>query len=1201
LRLTRLELQGFKSFPDHTVLEFGEGTTAVVGPNGSGKSNIADALRWVLGEQSAHRLRGSTMDDLIFSGSDRRRRLSLAEVRATFDNSDGLLSLPYSEVTITRRVDREGTGEYLINRAQCRLKDIHNLFLDTGLGRGSYAIISQGQVEQVTTFRSEELRLFLEEVAGITRYRMQYAEAGRRLQRAAENVTRLRDLLQELESRLEPLKEQAVRARLHRLLKAESKRLRLRILTTQWMHLVGEAERLGQEEDECRERAADLREQESAAEQQAARLRQATARLEDRIALYRRGLRRLEEDRHAVQREQAVAEERRKAAGESLTRAREGLEEIRAAVSSLSDEMQAAGSEDTGTELIGSLRTLIDEKETALREKTNELARGRQVQERALAREGELTEDLAAAREKVKRREDGLQAALRELAELAGREKRLIHRRDQAAPKAENLRSEDQRLQSRRRAAREELTTAVASVKHWQEEERRISSELDQKRRNSAALGSRARTLREVAASRWGIAEEDRPVDSILGSRLSTDEDLFTPLDAALGYLARAEIVPALEDLISTEGEGKVWPAGTAVLTSIISSPAARERRSRREETRRRWAEWLCEGGPAEAVLGWAYELATIDHPAGQDLLQHALGHVLVVEDMDAAREIAASCWVAEDEALSLNTAGFTPVLVTLAGQVIDLAGVVSGPKGDETGTLAVWHDIHSLEERASEAESDVARLEEDLARVRVELDSARTTRENLREECARLEAQEELLAQQRKTIEDERDRAEEGLTSLRRRREQLRTDIIRSERENAQTVRDTERLSTARHNLRSHLKLWEKRQAQLEDETERLRQELTQLRVEHASRLERHQATGERRKRLEQDLAAQRQRADRLKNEESEVEGILRDSQATLDKLEIASRHYSIAVDRTEKRLAALESEYPTSQRAVQDNEELLSRLRQSLAQWEGRLNQCQIKLARIETEAAAVAETLRREFRVDPRQGLDVPPAAGLDTIKKRVEVLERRIEALEPVNPLSIDEYRRQRERHRSFSRHYHDLTQAQADLAALMEWMDDRMERQFERTVKEVSAAFGRVFASLFDGGRAELARVAGDEGRPGSGVEIRAQPPGKRLSRLSLLSGGESALTGIAFLFALLEIRPAPFCILDEADAALDDVNVERFTSFLRGRGQEIQFILITHQKGTMEAADTLYGVTMPESGVSALVSVRLVEDQVVNG
>ncbi len=1184
MRLETILVHGFKSFAEKTALTVYPGVTCIVGPNGCGKSNVADAVRWALGEQSPKTLRGSKMEDVIFHGSASRKLLGMAEVSLVFNN-DGGLNVPWSEVAVARRLYRTGESEYLLNGNVCRLRDIQDLFAGTGVNPKAYALMDQERLNHVLTAKPWERRIFIEEAAGIARYKQQRAETQGKLDGTRQNLQRLRDVMEEVRRQLGFIERQARKAQQYKALHAERQALGLALLAADFAALMAQHEALTREMSELRQ----------AEEQQRGR----SASLAGRQALQAAAIQdieyRLGDLRQSAQKIQGEAErllERREQMGLQIR-------DLDAEETRLAGEIRVLGERRVA---LGSER---EEKNRALAE-----ARGRHTeQESAVA---QLEGQIAACRAGLLERRERFEALRQEQIRVAGARAELTHTSGELRERAAQLDRRSERLQVEIAAARSEAERLAATRGRLEAAQQRtgaqlslLASELGQLEvARTAREALRAQAQQALAELRVQLAARQSALEAM--ERLEREREGY---GAGVRAVFSARAASELAGVVGTVADLLDVPTGLeAAVEAVLGDRLQWVVVERFEHARAALGYLAREGAGAATLLPletlpppsavpedsgevlWATRLVSGPQPA---LLHHLLGRVGVVLHLDQAEAL----W---------RRNGVVATYVTRAGEVLSPTGRLTGGRRDSERQ----GNDHSILGR----KGAIRQLGEEIAGLRREVDGVTARLESLEGEVAELRSRQEGLQSNYQAQETARLSEEKDLESLvrederiRRHGETLAVEELQIGAERADTgarLGEVERALAAAATAEAvvgrqmddlHGAL-ESTQAQ---ETT-LGAQLTTCRVELATVAERVEALGrdiERLEELEHDFGVQQdhavlrraQTADRreeLGRERERTDAQAREAAAERDRLEadvavIAERHQCQLAERQ-----ALDSEL---RELGQQGNALVSRLHQlDLTETEGRVRREELLLeARrshgTETDAALLGCH---------------DPARDLAEVRQRHGELSAKLEAMGPVNLVADEEYRELGERLEFLRAQHDDVVASVKDLEKALRGMTHAAQERFQEAFDNINHHFGDIFSRLFEGGRAELRMVPPEEGDDDPlelGVELMAQPRGKRLQAVTLMSGGEKALTGLALLFAIFYHRPSPFCVLDEVDAPLDDANIHRFIRVLRELCSQTQFIVITHNRKTMEAADVLYGVTMEEPGLSRLVSVRLTE------
>ena len=1177
---------GFKSFAERTALEFGAGITAVVGPNGSGKSNIADAVRWVLGEQSAKYLRGSKMEDIIFSGTSKRRPLGVAEVTLVFDNRDHMLPLDFDEVSITRRLYRSGDSDYAINKKNCRLKDILDLLADTGMGKGAMFLIGQNKIDEILNSRPEDRRSIFEEAAGIARFRMRKKEATRRLDDTANNLTRINDIKSEVESRVEPLRIESERTTRYNELNGKLRVCRL----TQFVNRVETIEqaraKLQQELEACNriflEKSTDVSKQEAFLSE----LQQELDALNDQVSHIQAGITEKEKALEAVKGEDAVLDERIEQSirqqGNIAKRNEKLLEQIdqwTAQMETLAKEFDVLEAKrDEAVSLVTNLEQQQQERlqaqkdnEAKIQELTdsnfedmrrmvelrNEIRSLETEQEQRMNRRNRLKDDVDAAEQRVAELTEEQRAMLSRKGELEQDVTRYIKEGNELAAKAAERRAVFQTIEQKYNACQTQI----------------------------AAVESRLHLLRDMQRSLEGFGFG---VKAVMQGRERWREEVIGPVAALISV--EPEYVTAVETAL---GAG----AQNLVIRSVEAAKQAIRYLKERKEGR---ATFLPLDTVKEPVLkadekaltklpgirGFADSLLQCEDEV-KPAVRFLIGRVLVAETMDHALAAAKKC-------------GFRLRVVTMDGDVVNTGGSLTGGSRQkkEGGYLSREQNVkeqetslrnYNKELLAIQEEKEV--LEDELQEREKRLDLLRDTVQQKNIRLTEIKAEEQRLA-------DELKRENEALEVAMDTRSQLANEYLSVRQLLADKRKPLQAMEAANTEAKNTLDTLQKTIAADKSALETLAVRLQDARVQSETATAQRQLKEERMKELDGDLSRLQGEFNANTEESEKLERIVETSKAK--KTELAEQNKVLMQelqdiitgqhDYSEQRLELTQRQGAAGEK--------LKTLRGELSKAEAKVHQNEIDNAKLESDYQNALEQLTSEYKVNLAEAKEEAKAEGVfedksETALRRMQAsLQRQIEELGPVNPGAIEEYKAVSERYEFLQTQYNDLCEARDKLQSVISEINSGMTKRFKEAFGKINTFFQSTYVQLFSGGTAML-KLTDPENILESGIDIEAQPPGKKLQSLFLLSGGERALTVIALLFALLSYHPSPFCILDEIDAPLDDANIGRFSKFLEGYAMQTQFIVITHRKGTMEAANVLYGVTMEESGVSKIISVKM--------
>lgn len=1181
--LKRLELAGFKSFADRTELEFVPGVTAVVGPNGSGKSNVSDSIRWVLGEQSAKSLRGAKMEDIIFAGSDTRKPVNFAEVTLTLDNTDRSLDMEYSEVSVTRRVYRSGDSEYYINNRSCRLKDIMELFMDTGLGKEAYSIIGQGKIEEILSTKSEDRRGIFEEAAGIVKYKTRKREAEKKLDDTEQNLVRIHDIVSEITEQIGPLEEQAQTAKtykeLHRKLVEHEVALyvqQIEAAHTKWeaasKRVVELQEQLVMQSTQASKQEADLEQarfhvtqiDQSIEELQHVLLTvsEETEKVEGQREVLRERMRnlhanrqqtmeqmhRITEKQHTIETELAHEQERAEEANRRMTEAHESLQaaegQFFSMVQSLTDDVER-------------LKSDYFEKLNEMANQRNEIRHQEQLVQTSQARlnrqqSGKEQLDLEEAQRQAKLAslQEQLESIDQKIQETVSRYKELM----------EGLRNGQARLESERR-----------DLRQWEQKREAAKSRLDLLKEMQSEFAGFQQGVKEILKAR---ERGFKGIHGAVAELVVVPQQYETALEVALGG--------ALQNVV-VENEA----AGRAAITHLKQHNAGRATflpldvirpRSLAADDKRQLAK---ESG----VIGIASELVSYE-ATYRPILEALLGNVIVTETLEQANKVA-------------RTLGYRYRVVTLEGDIVNAGGSMTGGalKKNSTNLLGRNRQAEELEAQMGDIDQTISghttrieQLTKELHQLEQEQEALRTEGENLRlkeQEVKGLlqqtEAEGRSLVERAKLVEQDIEGYRREMEEAIRKQEKLQESLTAMEAEEKE--------------LSSLVAAAEaKRQEQLESKEE-MNEKITSLKVLNAQVKQEYQSRLEQTERLvEQKSLLQREWEEQNENLASydELERTNESSGTELDQRITELRQDK---DRVAGLIAERRNERATLFYKQEQLEQQVKEIRREVKTLEEQLHQEEVKVNRNEVELDHLLNKLSEEYEMSYDLAKQkYPPRGEIADEVQIVNRLKKQIAALGTVNLGAIEEFERLSERQHFLSSQEADLNEAKDMLYQVIQEMDTEMSRRFKETFDAISLQFRDVFVQLFGGGRADLV-LSNPDNLLETGIDIVAQPPGKKLQNLALLSGGERALTAMALLFAILRVKPVPFCVLDEVEAALDEANVNRFAEYMHHFSGQTQFICVTHRKGTMESADVLYGITMQEGGVSKLVSVKLEDSE----
>ena len=1178
--LKRLELQGFKSFADKTILEFKPGITSVIGPNGSGKSNISDSIRWVLGEQSIKSLRGAKSEDIIFAGTQNRKSLGFAEASIVIDNSDGKLPIEYSEVTVSRKIYRSGETGYYINKVPCRLKDILELFMDTGIGKDGYSIIGQGKIDEILSNKSEDRRHIFEEAAGIVKYRVRKAESEKKLEQTKLNLLRINDIISEIESNIDPLKMQAEKAK----------------------------------------QFLDLREELKNIE----------------VGLFLYNIESYKEKLEQIVKDIEIMENHKQEEVEKQEKLQKNKDDLKIAIDNLTskiEEVQNLGFESSNkiekinSEISISKERIINnnQNEERIKNEIKECEERIEELEEEKKQKVEKKDSLFSNKEKFEKELDEKQEELKKIMEkmstkeleIEGKKQLLEKYTDEKYEKSSNINAQDvnyQNIQKRQNNLKLEISEVISELDGQRDTKQELSSkffEIENKRSklvNEIEEVSKQKQecenkINEFDISINKIVDEMRMKKSRLNFLIETEKEKE-------GYVKSVKSI-----LIACDRDLNLKKGMHGVLANLISVDKKYETAiemclgaslqnivTENEQDAKKLVEYLRKNNLGRAsflpittvkgkkidkiksktngVIGIASDLINTDKKYRQ-IVESLLGRTVIVDDMDTAINLAKQ-----------NSYSFR--IVTLKGDVINPSGAIQGGSV-QTKTVNILgrskeieelkNNINLLDEKVKALQEDKVKYQESVSSV---IEKAKEFEKSLQEiDITYATEKQKILA-----IEEKIDSSQIRLSKLKqesKKNEEQKIEIQNNKEEEKRRIEEIE-LEVQKLNevIQEFASLNKDNQKYVDD----LNFDITNLKISVSSFDESGTSIDEMILRINQDIENNKKSIENknnelnVKNEENkelnnkitelnneviEIKNLVANSSTKVEELK-ASRL------KNNEELAKIEKDISSQFDVIEDLKEHCVKI--------------DVKKTKLEQDLEQVINTLWEEYEITPNNAGDYKKPDNVLTTQKQVNTLRNNIKDLGSINIDAIEEYKKTKERYDFMCEQRLDLDVTAGKLRKIIYDMTETMKNQFSEKFKQINKNFSEVFVELFGGGKAEL--ILNDEDNIlECGIDIKVQPPGKKLQNMMLLSGGEKAFTAIALLFAILKINPAPFCILDEIEAALDDVNVYRYAEYLKKFSNDTQFLVITHRKGTMEAADTVYGITMEENGISKLLSMKL--------
>ena len=1177
--LKKIELQGFKSFADKTVLEFMPGITTVIGPNGSGKSNISDAIRWVLGEQSMKSLRGSKTEDVIFSGTQNRKSLGFAEVSMVIDNSDNRLPIEYNEVTITRKIYRSGESGYFINKTPCRLKDVLELFMDTGIGKDGYSIIGQGKIDEILSNKSEERRHIFEEAAGIVKYRTRKEEAEKKLEQTKLNLLRINDIITEIEENIEPTKIQAEKAKEFLRLRDELKSIEIGLFIHNIEEYKKKIEEVLKNQDIFNTQLVRENERMSNFQELKEELKQNV----DEITLKIEEMQNLgfENDKKKEQLNSDINLNL-----EKISHNKENFERLNKEIEENSEKIKELEEEKTlKLDKKTNLRENKEKYEKELKEKDEELKKitdsmsekeleieekKKQVDEN-IENKFEISNEISTLIANVDNSKDRLKVVKQEITSN-------VSEVDSARLTKSDIMKKFSEIEAKR-------NTITAGLKKHEDKKAEIDTKLKDFVQQINALesdyrlkDSRLKFLIETENEKEGYinsvkailkdcdknASLKKGVHGVLANLISVPKEYETALEMALGQTMQNIVTDSEEDAKKLVNHLRKFNLGRASFLPITAVKGKKIEKLKQET----------------GVIGIASDLVKFDKKY-ENIVLNLLGRTVIVDTMDNAIKIARN-----------NSYGFR--IVTLEGDILNPSGAMTGGSVSKktVNILGRSREIADLKKELISIEKKIAKLKKDKEDFEARNKETIDALEKLETELQEFEIVYATEKQKVVSIEETVTKAEERLEKFRNEEKTINEQLDINKKMQEELKQKIAELDKENEELTKEINKFAESNKDNQKQVDDLNFDITNLKISVSSFDESESSIEELMERIDVDIENTKKSTE---NKEEQKKQIVEDNKALEEKNEaIKAQIESLIEDvsNSGSKVEELKNERTTKNEKLSEVEEDISLQIEKLDDLRSQVNKADVKLSKMEVERDQIIAKMWEEYELTPNDPGEYEKPKNVHEVQKRVNGLRQDMKELGSVNIDSIEEYKKLKERYDFMSEQRLDLETTTAKLRAVIADMTETMKKQFSERFKQINKNFSEVFVELFGGGKAEL-RLTDSENVLESGIEIEVQPPGKKLQNMMLLSGGERAFTAIALLFAILKINPAPFCVLDEIEAALDDVNVYRFAEYLRKFSDNSQFLVITHRKGTMEAGNTVYGITMEENGVSKLLSLDL--------
>lgn len=1178
--LKRLELQGFKSFADKTILELMPGITTVIGPNGSGKSNISDAIRWVLGEQSMKSLRGTKSMDIIFAGTQNRKSLGFAEASLVFDNSDGALPIEYTEVTVTRKIYRSGETGYFINKVPCRLKDVLELFMDTGIGKDGYSIIGQGKIDEILSNKSEDRRHIFEEAAGIVKYRTRKQESEKKLEHTKLNLLRINDILTEIEGNLEPLQIQADKAKKYLNLREELKSIEIGLFVYNIEKYKQELEKVVQDIDimqtQCNDEEGRLERIKILKEELKSSIDEITETIENMSNIGFESQKQIEQLNSDIN----VAKTRIANNNENNDRYLKEIDEQNAKIQELKEEIEQKEAKKDN------LKQNKEKFEKELNEKQEELDKlTEKLSSKELEIEGykhtveENTDKKYELQSEINAQNINYQNFEKRQVQIKQEMQSTISELDSTRLNKEDIAKQFNEIENKKNKAQNSLNEVAKQREEANQKIKSFESNINILSSEMRIKESRLKFLIETEKEKEGyiksvksllkdcenIKELGKGMNGVLANIIEVPDELQTAIEMCLGASLQNIVTETETDAKRLVEHLRKNNLGRASFLPISSVKGRKLDKIKGNES---------------GVVGIASDLVKYNKKYEQIIL-NLLGRTVIVDNMDTAIRVA-------------KQNDYTFRIVTTEGDLINPSGAINGGSVAKktVNILGRSKEIEKLEKEVNELKVKIKKLEDEKQEYEESIEGILELSANLEKELQEIDIT--YATEKQKVIS-----INENIEKLEKRLNRLKEEQANLEKQKEEAVSTKGDLQVEINKIveqNGELSKIINEFAELNKDDQKyiddLNFDITNLKISVSSFDESEASIQEIQERINQELENAHTS---IENKNAQIEQIKKDNeeleksiQDTLQKIEEVKE----SVNSSSSKIEELKKERAQKSEKLSKQEDELTAKFKVIEDLKGQLVKLDVKKTKIDEDINGIINKMWEEYELTPNNAEQYQKPENVALTQKRVNSLRNEIRELGSVNVDSIEEYKNLKDRYDFMSEQRLDLENTMSKLRKVISDMTQIMKEQFKEKFKVINKNFGEVFAELFGGGKAELT-LEDEENILECGIEITVQPPGKKLQNMMLLSGGEKAFTAIALLFAILKINPAPFCVLDEIEAALDDVNVFRYADYLKKFTEHTQFLVITHRKGTMEAADSVYGVTMEESGISKLLSMKL--------
>ena len=1178
--LKRLELQGFKSFADKTILELRPGITTVIGPNGSGKSNISDAIRWVLGEQSMKSLRGTKSLDIIFAGTQNRKSLGFAEASLVFDNSDGALPIEFTEVTVTRKIYRSGETGYYINKTPCRLKDVLELFMDTGIGKDGYSIIGQGKIDEILSNKSEDRRHIFEEAAGIVKYRSRKEEAEKKLEHTKLNLLRINDIISEIEGNLGPLQTQSEKAKKYLNLREELKNIEVGLFVYNIEKFKENLQQIVQDIDvmqsQCNDEEGKLERVKILKEELKSSIDEITEQIENMSNLGFESQKEIEQLNSNIN----VARTRITNNNENSVRFTDEIKEQNGKIQELKQELEQKEAKKDN------LKQNKEKFEKELNEKQEELAK---ITEKLSAKELEIegykqtveqnTDKKYELQSEINAQEINFQNYEKRQNQIKQEIQTTISELDNTRMNKEEISKGFYESENKKNKAQKSLEEVAKQKQEANQKIKLFESNINILSSDMRIKESRLKFLIETEKEKEGyiksvksllkdcenIKDLGKGMHGVLANIIEVPDELETAIEMCLGASLQNIVTDTEEDAKKLVEHLRKNNLGRASFLPIASVKGKKLEKIKGNES---------------GVIGIASDLVKFNKKYEQIIL-NLLGRTVIVDNMDTAIKVA-------------KQNGYTFRIVTKDGDLINPSGAITGGSVAKktVNILGRGKEIEKLEKEIKNIKAKIQKLEEEKEEYEQSIEGILELSANLEKELQEIDITYATEKQKMISIDENIQKLQNRLNKLKEEQKNLENLKQEAIEQKEKIQEETQKITNQNEELSKLISEFAELNKDDQKYIDDLNFDITNLKISVSSFDESESSIQEIQERINQELNNAKASIENKNNQIEQIkvdnENLEKSIQETLNKIEEIKQKVNNSSSEIEK---MKQERTQKSEKLSKQEDEITSKFK-IIEDLKSQLVKLDVKKTKVEEDINTIINKMWEEYELTPNNVEGYAKPENVALTQKRVNNIRTEIRDLGSVNVDSIEEYKNLKGRYDFMSEQRLDLENTMSKLRKVITDMTQIMKEQFREKFKIINKNFGEVFAELFGGGKASL-NLEDEENILECGIEITVQPPGKKLQNMMLLSGGEKAFTAIALLFAILKINPAPFCVLDEIEAALDDVNVFRYADYLKKFTEHTQFLVITHRKGTMEAADTVYGVTMEESGISKLLSMKL--------